>query len=263
MAMMMARLYTGAHDLVTLRNAYHGLSGAPPPPAPQQQQPGGRLAGVRAHAAAADCMPRRGTTPPSAALRQASALPAAGAAASAGRDQLQQRLPLPSWLPPAEATMGLLGQHTWKYPVPQASTWLGRPCIAAGCLAPAACCHPTAAGAVLPAAARPLLPPAVLAIPPLSPPHASLPVAHLCCATTGACLPGWLAQPVVQGFGVHHALNPNPYRGVFGNDGAAYARDMDDLLKAATPGERDARRLRLLFLGGSWFQLQVRAAWST
>ena len=29
MAMMMARLYTGAHDLVTLRNAYHGLSGAP------------------------------------------------------------------------------------------------------------------------------------------------------------------------------------------------------------------------------------------
>lgn len=27
MAMMMARLYTGAHDIVTLRNAYHGLSG--------------------------------------------------------------------------------------------------------------------------------------------------------------------------------------------------------------------------------------------
>ncbi|KAI7843702.1 hypothetical protein COHA_002601 [Chlorella ohadii] len=82
MAMMMARLYTGAHDIVTLRNAYHGLS---------------------------------------------------------------------------EATMGLLGQHTWKYPVP-------------------------------------------------------------------------------QGFGVHHALNPNPYRGVFGNDGPAYARDIEDLIKAATPG---------------------------
>lgn len=27
MAMMMARLYTGAHDIITLRNAYHGLSG--------------------------------------------------------------------------------------------------------------------------------------------------------------------------------------------------------------------------------------------
>lgn len=36
---------------------------------------------------------------------------------------------------------------------------------------------------------------------------------------------------------MHHALNPNPYRGVFGNDGPAYARDMEDLIKAATPGE--------------------------
>lgn len=27
MAMMMARLYTGCHDIITLRNAYHGLSG--------------------------------------------------------------------------------------------------------------------------------------------------------------------------------------------------------------------------------------------
>jgi 4-aminobutyrate aminotransferase-like enzyme len=31
MAMMMARLYTGAHDIITLRNAYHGLSGGPAP----------------------------------------------------------------------------------------------------------------------------------------------------------------------------------------------------------------------------------------
>lgn len=36
---------------------------------------------------------------------------------------------------------------------------------------------------------------------------------------------------------MHHALNPNPYRGVFGNDGPAYARDLEDLIKAATPGE--------------------------
>ena len=41
---------------------------------------------------------------------------------------------------------------------------------------------------------------------------------------------------VPQGFGVHHALNPNPYRGVFGNDGPAYARDVQDLIQAATPG---------------------------
>lgn len=82
MAMMMARLYTGCHDIITLRNAYHGLS---------------------------------------------------------------------------EATMGLLGQHTWKFQVP-------------------------------------------------------------------------------QGAGVHHALNPNPYRGAFGNDGPAYARDVADLISAATPG---------------------------
>lgn len=27
-----------------------------------------------------------------------------------------------------------------------------------------------------------------------------------------------------QGFGMHHALNPNPYRGIFGNDGPAYAK---------------------------------------
>jgi len=30
MAMMMARLYTGSHDIITLRNAYHGLSGEGP-----------------------------------------------------------------------------------------------------------------------------------------------------------------------------------------------------------------------------------------
>lgn len=42
--------------------------------------------------------------------------------------------------------------------------------------------------------------------------------------------------PVPQGFGVHHALNPSPYRGVFGNDGPAYAADVSDLIQAATPG---------------------------
>ncbi len=40
-----------------------------------------------------------------------------------------------------------------------------------------------------------------------------------------------------QGFGIHHALNPDPYRGVFGNDGHAYAQDVKDLIQAATPGK--------------------------
>ncbi len=31
------------------------------------------------------------------------------------------------------------------------------------------------------------------------------------------------AQWCVQGFGVHYMMNPDPYRGPFGNDGAAYA----------------------------------------
>jgi hypothetical protein len=42
---------------------------------------------------------------------------------------------------------------------------------------------------------------------------------------------------VLQGFGVHHALNPDPYRGVFGNDGKAYAEDVKDLIASATPGK--------------------------
>ena len=42
--------------------------------------------------------------------------------------------------------------------------------------------------------------------------------------------------PVPQGLGVHHALNPNPYRGAWGNDGPKYAADVADLIQAATPG---------------------------
>ena len=42
--------------------------------------------------------------------------------------------------------------------------------------------------------------------------------------------------PVPQGFGVRHALNPDPYRGRFGNDGLAYAQDVADVISGATPG---------------------------
>ncbi|XP_052176335.1 alanine--glyoxylate aminotransferase 2 homolog 3, mitochondrial-like [Diospyros lotus] len=40
---------------------------------------------------------------------------------------------------------------------------------------------------------------------------------------------------VVQS-GVHHALNPDPYRGVFGSDGEKYANDVQDLITFGTSG---------------------------
>ncbi|XP_018627442.1 alanine--glyoxylate aminotransferase 2 homolog 3, mitochondrial-like isoform X2 [Nicotiana tomentosiformis] len=36
--------------------------------------------------------------------------------------------------------------------------------------------------------------------------------------------------------GVHHALNPDQYRGVFGSNGLKYARDLDDLITYGTSG---------------------------
>lgn len=36
--------------------------------------------------------------------------------------------------------------------------------------------------------------------------------------------------------GVHHALNPDPYRGVFGSDGEKYARDVHELIQYGTTG---------------------------
>ncbi|KAK6266389.1 hypothetical protein QUC31_017226 [Theobroma cacao] len=36
--------------------------------------------------------------------------------------------------------------------------------------------------------------------------------------------------------GVHHALNPDPYRGVFGSEGEKYAKDVQDLIQFGTSG---------------------------
>ncbi|TVU19834.1 hypothetical protein EJB05_36009 [Eragrostis curvula] len=36
--------------------------------------------------------------------------------------------------------------------------------------------------------------------------------------------------------GVHHALNPDPYRGVFGSDGEKYARDVQEIIEFGTTG---------------------------
>lgn len=39
-----------------------------------------------------------------------------------------------------------------------------------------------------------------------------------------------------QQSGVHHAVNPDPYRGVFGADGEKYANDVQDLIDFGTSG---------------------------
>lgn len=36
--------------------------------------------------------------------------------------------------------------------------------------------------------------------------------------------------------GIHHALNPDQYRGVFGSDGLKYAKDVDDIVTYGTSG---------------------------
>ncbi|KAJ9547518.1 hypothetical protein OSB04_020061 [Centaurea solstitialis] len=40
---------------------------------------------------------------------------------------------------------------------------------------------------------------------------------------------------VVQS-GIHHALNPEPYRGIFGSDGLKYAKDVDEIITYGTCG---------------------------
>ena len=47
----------------------------------------------------------------------------------------------------------------------------------------------------------------------------------------------WVLMPTAaQAFGIKHVLNPNAYRGAFGNDGKAYARDVQDMIETATSG---------------------------
>jgi alanine-glyoxylate transaminase/(R)-3-amino-2-methylpropionate-pyruvate transaminase len=40
---------------------------------------------------------------------------------------------------------------------------------------------------------------------------------------------------VVQS-GVHHAVNPDPYRGAFGSDAEKYARDVKEIIEFGTTG---------------------------
>lgn len=41
---------------------------------------------------------------------------------------------------------------------------------------------------------------------------------------------------VPQGFGIHHAMNPDPYRGRFGTDAGAYVEDLKEVIQCSTPG---------------------------
>lgn len=40
----------------------------------------------------------------------------------------------------------------------------------------------------------------------------------------------------IQQAGVHHAQNPDQYRGLFGSDGLKYARDVSDIISYGTSG---------------------------
>jgi len=37
--------------------------------------------------------------------------------------------------------------------------------------------------------------------------------------------------------GVHHAVNPDPYRGAFGSDAEKYARDVQEIIEFGTTGQ--------------------------
>ena len=45
-----------------------------------------------------------------------------------------------------------------------------------------------------------------------------------------------MLSSALQGFGIRHTLNPNPYTGAFGNDGKKYAEDVKDVISTSTPG---------------------------
>lgn len=56
-------------------------------------------------------------------------------------------------------------------------------------------------------------------------------------ATMGLVAHSTWKYNVPQGFGVSHMMNPDAYRGVFGNDGAAYANQVKEHIEFATPGK--------------------------
>ena len=62
---------------------------------------------------------------------------------------------------------------------------------------------------------------------------------------------------------VHHALNPDQYRGVFGSDGLKYARDVQDLIDYGTCGNvaaflAEAIQVLLGVPGSLFFEIWLR-----
>ena len=55
-------------------------------------------------------------------------------------------------------------------------------------------------------------------------------------ATMGLTAHSTWKYNIPHGFGVHHVMNPDPYRGVFGNDGKAYAAEVEDHILHGTSG---------------------------
>ncbi|KAI5073709.1 hypothetical protein GOP47_0011722 [Adiantum capillus-veneris] len=58
----------------------------------------------------------------------------------------------------------------------------------------------------------------------------------LSAATMGLNGQGIYKHGIPQGFGIHHAQNPNPYRGCYGSDASKYAADVTDLIETSTSG---------------------------
>ena len=46
-----------------------------------------------------------------------------------------------------------------------------------------------------------------------------------------------LANFVIMQGEIHHVVNPDPYRGVFGSDGSMYAKDVQDHIDYGTSGK--------------------------
>lgn len=156
----------------------------------------------------------------------------------------------------SEGTMGVTAHSTWKFPVPQARTFC--PCaLSSGLyggvsvLAAAAHRHFYEMLALLTGAGFTCMQACKCSAANIA--HAGMPNMVSRClsawgleqcrsrqaTSTGAM--SWMLTPAfvlrAQGFGIRHVLNPNPYTGAFGNDGAKYAEDVADVIATATPGE--------------------------
>ncbi|CAI5477519.1 unnamed protein product, partial [Closterium sp. Yama58-4] len=204
MALTMARLFTGNYDVIALRNAYHGMSPA--------------TMGLTAHSTWKFNIPQ----PPSCAVRTA---PEGGSLSLSA-----PLLPTPS--PPVSFHSGhsnltriggvFVAHSVFRASLPSPNH-LFLPLSFLFSLPSPGLWHPSCTQP-RPIPGRVRCSQCLWGLPfsPQPPFPSSLP----------SCSP----PPPWKGFGIHHALNPDPYRGVFGADAAKYAADVDDLIRSSTPG---------------------------